>query len=941
MMKGTLIMSEKMSTHTYCPKHKRRASASALIMILALVCFFCAGIIEGPAHAASANGRYSLKGAKYQLYTNKACSAKAKDADGKNAVLTTNVKGDSNTLRMEPGTYYAKEVTASKGYKLDSKVYTVKITESDTSSDPATFTSTEEPLYGTPEFRLYKTTDEEGYDYEDLLGAEFTVKYYDVSAKADIAGAKPRDQWTFAVTQKEVSGGEGDQEERCAGFDWQTDTPVSYSHQGSGTFYMAGGKRVLPLGWFTIEETKAPAGFRLSDKICYGRVIEDSGSGEAIVRIEGADAFGSHVRELTIKNELSTTSIKKADADTGEAVSGATLQLLKDGTVIDEWVTDEEAHIIKGLDAGTYTLRELSAPYGYDIAEDMTFTIKEGQDTSVEMVNVPLTIKTTATDAATGKHLGSVRKDETIIDSVHLTGLYEGREYRVSGMLMDKSTGKSIKNADGSDVTASTDFTATAETMDIEVEFTVDSSSFRAGSKTVVFETLYRKSQVHDETVPAEIQEHSDIDDEAQTIIYPGITTTAADKSTGTQNMLTGEETVIEDTVKYKGLITGEEYTIEGELYDKATGSLTGIKSEATFTAEAENGTEKLDFSFDSGGMEGHALVVFETLRSGDVTLVEHDDPANHDQTVYAPKIKTTAKAQEGNREIKDVIAYENLLQGQAYVFRGWLVDTATGAKVPGSDGSVSLTPEEETSGKIEMILNAEKYENMQGHSLTAFEELYMIISKDGKDTERLVAEHKDTGDKKQTAGIYQDLVIKKKVRGGGDRKRTFSFTISFTHLVPDTAYEIEGDDAKTFMSDPSGKATVPLGLASGGQVTVKQLPKGAQYRITEKASDHVASFSISSEDMENKGAKIAKATGSNSADTSRDLTTAHETVDLLDGTVVVKWENSRHIISPETGDISGLATYSVLAFAAVASLAVFTAGRMINKRKEIRNEKH
>ena len=909
---------------------------------MTLACFFCAGITEGPAHAASANSRYSLKGAKYQLYTNKSCTTKAKDADGKNAVLTTDAKGNSNTLKMEPGTYYAKEVTASKGYKLDTKVYTVKITESDTASSPATFTSTEEPLSGTPEFRLYKTTDEEGFGYEDMIGAEFTVKYYDVSAKADIAGARPRDQWTFAVTQKDVPGEDADQEEHCAGFDWQTDTPVSYSHQGSGTFYTVGGKRVLPLGWFTIEETKAPAGFKLSDKICYGRVFKDSDSGEAAVRIEGADAYGGHVRELTIKDELSTTSIKKADADTGGAVSGATLQLLRDGAVIDEWVTTEETHSIKGLLAGTYTLRELSAPYGYDIAEDVTFTINEGQDTTVEMHNVPVNIGTTAVDSATGRQLGSIRKDEIIIDNVHLTGLYEGREYRVSGELMDKSTGQNIKNADGNDITSSTVFTATAGTMDIEVEFTVDSSSFRPGSKAVVFETLYRTSPVHDETVPAEIQDHRDIDDEAQTIIYPGITTAAADKATGTQNMLTGEETVIEDTVEYKGLIAGEEYTIEGELYDKATGSLTGIKSEAAFTAEAENGSEQLDFSFDSSNMDGHAFVVFETLKSGDVTLVEHDDPANHDQTVYSPKIKTTASAQEGNREIKDVIAYENLLQGQNYVFKGWLVDTATGAKVPGSDGSVTLTPDGETSGEIEMILKAEKYENIQGHSLTAFEELYMIVSEDGKDKELLVAEHKDAGDKKQTAGIYQDLVIKKKVRGsGGDRKRTFGFTVSFSNLVPDTAYEIEGDDAKTFMSDPSGKATVPLGLTSGGQVTVKQLPKGAQYRITEKASDHTAAFTITSEDMENKGAKIAKASGSNSADTSKDLATALETVDLLDGTIVVKWENSRHIITPETGDMSGLAVYSGLTAIAATALVVFAAGRRRNKRKEIRHEKH
>ena len=88
--------------------------------------------VPGVSYAAAGNSQYSLSGARYQLYTNAACTAAAKDANGSNAVLPTGAHGKANTLKMNPGTYYAKEITASKGYKLDPKVYTVVVTASNT-----------------------------------------------------------------------------------------------------------------------------------------------------------------------------------------------------------------------------------------------------------------------------------------------------------------------------------------------------------------------------------------------------------------------------------------------------------------------------------------------------------------------------------------------------------------------------------------------------------------------------------------------------------------------------------------------------------------------------------------------------------------------------------------------------------------------------------------
>ena len=71
--------------------------------------------------------------------------------------------------------------------------------------------------------------------------------------------------------------------------------------------------------------------------------------------------------------------MNKVDIADGKALSGAKLQILdKDGKVVEEWVSDGKAHEIKGLNSGeTYTLHEVTAPDGYTVAQDETFSIDE------------------------------------------------------------------------------------------------------------------------------------------------------------------------------------------------------------------------------------------------------------------------------------------------------------------------------------------------------------------------------------------------------------------------------------------------------------------------------------------------------------------------------------------------------------------------------------
>ncbi|GAA1707469.1 hypothetical protein GCM10009702_07570 [Propioniferax innocua] len=112
----------------------------------------------------------------------------------------------------------------------------------------------------------------------------------------------------------------------------------------------------------------------------------------------------------------------------------------------------------------------------------------------------------------------------------------------------------------------------------------------------------------------------------------PSIGTTAVDKADG-DKVLAAEGGVIVDTVAYEGLTPGLEYTLTGELMDKATGEGTGITGEVTFTPEAVNGEVDVEFTVPTG-FAGKELVVFEYLTLDGDKVAEHTDINDVNQTV-------------------------------------------------------------------------------------------------------------------------------------------------------------------------------------------------------------------------------------------------------------------------------------------------------------------
>jgi len=85
--------------------------------------------------------------------------------------------------------------------------------------------------------------------------------------------------------------------------------------------------------------------------------------------------------------------VSKTDIITAEELPGSNLAITDiEGNIIDEWVSTTEPHFVSGLKEGeTYILIEVSAPYGYEIAEPIEFTVTNAKETQkITMKDEPI-----------------------------------------------------------------------------------------------------------------------------------------------------------------------------------------------------------------------------------------------------------------------------------------------------------------------------------------------------------------------------------------------------------------------------------------------------------------------------------------------------------------------------------------------------------------------
>lgn len=679
------------------------------------------------------NPCYSLEGATYGVYSDSGCTQQV-------GTLTCNASGDSNVIEIAPGTYYVKETKAGKSYALDEGVHKVNVAGGQT----ATVNVSDAPQNDPADMLVAKVDAETGkaspLGAGTLAGAEFTVKYYDGFYTQDNLPEKATRTWILKTNENGYTS-----------LLRASTEPEKYVVSGDSFYKTTDGKvNTLPLGTVTIQETKAPAGYLLSDSTVHLQQITSNTSSEfvstfvepsedaptvheqvkrgdiAFNKVHGEDMTGlagvpfkitskttgeSHIA-ITDVNGILTTEASACPHT--QNTNGNDAALNADGTVdesrlsIDNglWFSGSKdaqtaADDAKGaLPYDTYTFEELRCAAN-DSLNLVKFEVTVSRDAyTIDRGTVddnPIEIGTTATDGADGDHKLLASNQAEIVDSVSYKGLKKGTEYELKGTLMDAETGEALKDTAGKEITATAKFTPKASSGKQKVKFKFD-ATLLGGHKAVVFERLYLDGKVQ--------ASHEDPEDEDQTVEFlpVEIGTTATDAADGDKAIGVGKAVTVEDEVSYKNLATGREYTVTGTLMDSATGEPlkdadgNAVTASTTFEPENTEGKVKVTFSVDTSTLSNKKLVVFEKLEADGNVIARHEDLTDEGQTVEVipPEIKTSAAdgadgdkevTADGKATIVDTVKYTGLVPGTEYELQGTLMDAETGGALKGADG--------------------------------------------------------------------------------------------------------------------------------------------------------------------------------------------------------------------------------------------------------------
>lgn len=234
------------------------------------------------------------------------------------------------------GKYIVREIESPRGYILSGKEYAVSIAEDGevieitAENKPVTVEISKRDVYG-----------------NELVGAEMVLENAD---------GETVDKWTSDGTNHIVSK--------------------------------------LGAGEYVLKEIAAPDGYVIATDIKFSVDIYGN------VTVENVDSTAvsdNGYPLIVMVDDTTKVRISKQDVTTGEELPGATLQIIdENGNVVEEWVSTNEPHMIEGkLIAGKeYTLKEIIAPEGYEITNEIKFTVNaDGTVTEVVMYD-ELTPKT-------------------------------------------------------------------------------------------------------------------------------------------------------------------------------------------------------------------------------------------------------------------------------------------------------------------------------------------------------------------------------------------------------------------------------------------------------------------------------------------------------------------------------------------------------------------
>lgn len=739
------------------------------------------------------NAMYTIAGATFGIFSDQNCSNQI-------GTLTTNENGETNEVEVTAGNVYIKELSAPKGYKLDTTVHSLKVEAGKT----VVLNVSDVPKVTETLVDLFKIDMETGKATAQgnaaLTGAEFTWHYYDGFYTKDNLPEKATRTWVTKTVAEKSSDGS---------IHYVTKLSDAYKVSGD-VFYTQNEKNVLPLGTLTVEETKAPDGYLLDGAYMQAGDSTEQIKGMYLTQIteDGELAVLSGSNQYSVSDQVIRGGVKiqKRDLETKDtkAQGSATLKdtafaiiSLNENPVLVEGKLYKKNETVKtiqtGIDGiatttadllpyGKYKLEETKAPEGYLTAgtKPIEFSITENgkiEDLTDESHSIYNQIKRGDLEgvkigAGTHKRLANV--------PFKITSKTNGESHIIvtdkNGQFSTASNWASHKRNTNAG-TSSEDgiWFGTSEPDDSKGALLYDTyeieelaCEFNKGMKLIpAFEVVVSRNKV---TIDL-----GTLTDEYEKEIT--IHTTATDKETGEKIIVAGKKVTIVDTVTLDGLEEGRKYQLKGwQMLKEENAELLidgkRVESDYTFVADNEKMKVEISYTFDASELGGQNLVTFEELYDlknpeEPVKVAEHKDIDDEGQTVLITErkisIHTTATDKNGKKEIEagkdltivDTVTLEGLEIGTNYKLSGWQMIKAENAKLL-IDGKEVTNDYEFTADKENMEVQIEFTFNgstLGGKQLVTFEELYDMTN---SEEPKKVTEHKDINDEGQTVTIKE-----------------------------------------------------------------------------------------------------------------------------------------------------------------------------------------
>ncbi len=611
------------------------------------------------------NSKYSLQGATYGVYERKGYAA---TDTNRLYTLTTDASGyaylDDIAIPAD-GAYYVKELTAPMGYNLSSTIYTINVSDANTAANRAT------PIEGnikeTPQMdpidlvvrKQRQNTDGTTSDVM-LEGAKFVVKYYKT---VDTSGT-PERTWHF-VTDEEGKIG-------------YLPEYLDIRKNNSDLYLSQDGNYNIPYGTITIQEYEAPEGYVLDDTILTF-VIDETTANLPLIERENART----VTNVPMTQAFDFTKYGETKDGKTSPLAGAGFSACRTDDLVvvaDDYQPKENEEVVTAqgksyiwdaskcvvltadgktelftdsngyartiaLEYGAYIIKETTVPATYlpvapfvaDITKNSSEPLYVGDYTDNLDIAGQIRIHKTGQDRTYDEDLGEFITTEIDLEGV-VFDIYAAEDN-------SSSDGKTSYKKDEFVGTMTTDKEGNAASGVLPLGTYVLKEHTPEGYIAIENEyvTLDRNCETDDALTASENKVVVYKLAEIKNIQYvPEIGTTAKDSVSLNSTAEPSEKTTLIDTVSYKSLIPGKEYTIKTVLMDKETNKpllIDGkeVTATTTFVPEEANGSVDISVTFNSSELYEKEVVFFERVYADEKLVAIHADIEDEGQTITFP----------------------------------------------------------------------------------------------------------------------------------------------------------------------------------------------------------------------------------------------------------------------------------------------------------------